>query len=135
MPNVERLRVFVQEMTRVVERQTANEALLMDHGADLLGKLISTDDWLPAEFAVPATDSYRQYLLHCDPHERFSVVSFVWQPGQRTPIHNHLTWGLVGQLRGHETCEEFKLDANGRYQKVGAHEMNCQDVDRVSPTS
>ena len=64
---------------------------------------MSHDDWLPEEFAAPSPESYRQYLLHCDPLERFSVVSFVWMPGHRTPIHDHTVWGLVGVMRGEET--------------------------------
>ena len=49
-------------------------------------------------------------LLHCDPMERFSVVSFVWAPGQKTPVHDHTVWGMVGVMRGVEFCEEFSLD-------------------------
>jgi predicted metal-dependent enzyme (double-stranded beta helix superfamily) len=74
----------------------------------LLRDLVAVDDWLPADCAVPR-QTYCQYLLHCDPAERFSVVSFVWAPGQRTPIHDHLIWGLVGQLRGEEIATEYHL--------------------------
>ena len=58
-------------------------------------------------FAEADAGRYRQYLLHCDPLERFSVVSFVWGPGQQTPVHDHTVWGMVGVLRGAEICEEF----------------------------
>ena len=37
------------------------------------------------------------------------MVSFVWGPGQQSPIHNHTVWGLIGVLRGAELCEEFEL--------------------------
>ena len=43
---------------------------------------------------------YRQNLLHCDPAERFSVVSFVWGPGQQTPMHDHPVgawWAAAGE--------------------------------------
>jgi len=39
--------------------------------------------------------------------ELFLVGSFVWMPGQRTPVHDHTVWGLVGVMRGEETCEEY----------------------------
>ncbi len=64
--------------------------------------MIRHDDWLPAAYAAPDPARYRQYLLHCDSAERFSIVSFVWGPGQLTPIHDHTVWGLVGVLRGAE---------------------------------
>ena len=130
LPNLSRLRSFVQDMTRLVERHGADEPRMLDEGERLLKGLISTDDWLPEEFAMPSRDSYRQYLLYCDPLERFSVASFVWMPGHRTPIHNHTVWGLVGVMRGEEMCEEF----SSSMEKVHSHQSKPGDVDRVSPT-
>ena len=116
-------------MTRLVERHGADEPRMLDEGARLLGALVSRDDWLPEEFARPSPESYRQYLLHCDPLERFSVVSFVWMPGQKTPIHDHTVWGLVGVMRGQEKCEEYSTGA----KKAGSHLVKPGEVDRVSP--
>jgi 3-mercaptopropionate dioxygenase len=127
--SIARLRDFVTGMTRLVERHGADEARMLDEGEKLLRGLVSHDDWLPDEFAAPSPESYRQYLLYCDPLERFSVVSFVWMPGHRTPIHDHTVWGLVGVMRGAERCDEFSADI----KKVNSHDVKAGDVDRVSP--
>jgi predicted metal-dependent enzyme (double-stranded beta helix superfamily) len=129
MKSVARLREFVAGMTRLVERHGADEPRMLDEGGKLLHGLVSHDDWLPEEFAAPSPESYRQYLLYCDPLERFSVVSFVWMPGHRTPIHDHTVWGLVGVMRGEERCDEFSTDI----KKVNSHDVKAGDVDRVSP--
>jgi len=129
-PNLSRLRSFVQDMTRLNERHGGDEPRMLDEGAKLLKELVSHDDWLPEAYAAPSPDSYRQYLLYCDPLERFSVVSFVWMPGHRTPIHDHTVWGLVGVMRGEEMCEEFSLSI----KKTNAHKVRPGDVDRVSPS-
>jgi predicted metal-dependent enzyme (double-stranded beta helix superfamily) len=130
MKSVARLRDFVTGMTRLVERHGAEEARMLDEGGKLLRGLVSHDDWLPDEYAAPSPESYRQYLLYCDPLERFSVVSFVWMPGHRTPIHDHTVWGLVGVMRGEELCEEF----SSSIQKVNSHKSKPGEVDRVSPS-
>jgi len=129
MRGIARLRDFVQDMTRAVERHGADEARMLEEGEKLLRGLIAQDDWLPDEFAAPSRDSYRQYLLYCDPLERFSVASFVWMPGHRTPIHDHTVWGLVGVMRGEELCEEYSSDLKAS----GSHPVRAGDVDRVSP--
>ena len=129
MPAPGKLRRFVQDMTRLVERHGGDEPRMLDAGEALLRSLIGRDDWLPGEFVRPSPESYRQYLLHCDPLERFSVVSFVWMPGQKTPIHDHTVWGLVGVMRGVEKCEEYSKSISA----VGSHLVNPGDVDRVSP--
>ena len=129
MPNLSRLRSFVQDMTRLVERHGADEPRMLDEGERLLQRLVSQDDWLPEEFAAPSRDSYRQYLLYCDPLERFSVASFVWMPGHRTPIHDHTVWGLVGVMRGEERCDEYSPSL----EKINSHNSKAGEVDRVSP--
>ena len=127
--SIGRLRNYVGEMTDLVG-STSDEALLLDSGSQLLENLIIHDDWLPDAFAVPHPETYRQYLLHCDPLERFSVVSFVWGPGQSTPVHDHTVWGLIGIMRGRERCEEFSDDVRPR----GEHVLERGEIDRVSPT-
>ncbi|MGD9952867.1 MAG: cysteine dioxygenase [Burkholderiales bacterium] len=129
MENLGRFRSFIQGMTRLVERHGADEPTMMDEGEKLLRELIAHDDWLPEEYARPSPEGYRQYLLHCDPLERFSVVSFVWMPGQKTPIHDHTVWGLVGVMRGEEQCEEY----GAGLKPAGRHPVRPGDVDRVSP--
>lgn len=128
------LREFVVEMTRLVDR-TSDEAALVAQGRQLLAQLVARDDWLPEAFAQPDPQFYRQYLLHADPLERFSVVSFVWGPGQRTPVHDHTVWGLIGMLRGAERCQRWKREADGRLAPDGGEEvLQPGQVDAVSPT-
>ena len=78
--------------------------------AEALGRLVRTESWLPPAYTQPHPEYYRQYLLYRDPEARFSVVSFVWGPGQRTPIHDHQVWGLVGVLRGAEYSQSYRAD-------------------------
>ena len=129
MSNIARLRTFVQEMTRAVERHGADEPRMLDEGERLLRDLVGHDDWLPEAYAAPSPESYRQYLLYCDPLERFSVVSFVWMPGHRTPIHDHTVWGLVGVMRGEEQCDEY----SPAIKATASHPVRAGEVDRVSP--
>jgi len=135
MSKIEPLRSFVQEMTRAVEKHGRDEAAMLREGKKLLARLIARDGWLPQEFALAHADTYRQYLLHCDPLERFSVVSFVWGPGHTTPVHDHTVWGLVGVLRGAEKCEEYERSGDGQpMRKTGEHLVEPGGIDAVSPT-
>ena len=73
--NISRLRNFVQHMTRAIDSNSTESGILAA-GQPLLADLITHDDWLPDAFAVPKPAKYQQYLLYCDPFERFSLVSF-----------------------------------------------------------
>lgn len=127
------LRDFVVAMTRLVERET-RESELLAQARPLLAELIRSDHWLPPEFAQPHPVHYQQYLLHADPLERFSMVSFVWGPGQRTPVHDHTVWGLIGMLRGAETGTRWGF-VDGRFGAIGEPlRLAPGEIDVVSPT-
>ena len=53
MRNLARLRSFIHDMTRLVERHGADEQRMLDEAEKLLRGLIAQDDWLPEEFARP----------------------------------------------------------------------------------
>jgi predicted metal-dependent enzyme (double-stranded beta helix superfamily) len=106
------LRDFVTAFGRLLERE-AEEPRILEQGGALLRTLVAQDGWLPAAYAEPHPTHYRQYLLHADSTERFSVVSFVWGPGQATPVHDHTVWGLIGMLRGAEYSQPWRLQADG----------------------
>lgn len=127
-----RLRGFVTAFADLLAC-TRDERAILESGSTLLARLIAKDDWLPAEFARPDPDRYQQYLLHCDSRERFSVVSFVWGPGQSTPIHDHSVWGLVGVLRGTEKVERFRRLPTGGLIAEGEELLDEGEVDAVSP--
>ena len=111
--NIARLRRFIGDMTSLVGGawQDKDEAATVEVGAKLLRQLVSNDDWLPDSCARCPPHGYAQNLLWCDPFERFSLVSFVWAPSARTPVHDHGMWGLVGMLRGTETSQAYSRDA------------------------
>lgn len=112
----------------------ADEARIVEQGGALLRELVAHDDWLPADAAQPDPQYYRQYLLYRDPAARFSVVSFVWGPGQTTPIHNHTVWGLIGLLRGAEIAQDFRRGADGQLAPHGAPQrLEAGSVSAVSP--
>ena len=134
MRNIDSFRHFVAEFTRLVDKSGNDERAMFDAGAPLLHELIAQDDWLPEAYAQPHPTYYQQYLLHCDPLERFSVVSFVWGPGQKTPVHDHTVWGLIGMLRGAETCLRFEPAGAGQPMTISAPErLEPGQIDRVSP--
>src|SRR5471030_2800122 len=108
-----KLRGFISEIAQLVDKNLP-EAHLLEQGAVSLSKLIAEDDWLPDAYAQQSPDRYQQFLLYSDARQRFSVVSFVWGPGQQTPVHDHTVWGLVGVLRGPTPCDRERAFEIGR---------------------
>jgi predicted metal-dependent enzyme (double-stranded beta helix superfamily) len=129
----ERLRAFTASVAAAVDAGPGEPEILARVQA-AMRELVARDDWLAPAFAVPDPRFYQQYLLHCDPQQRFSVVSFVWGPGQQTPVHDHTVWGVIGMLRGAEVGVPYRL-VDGLPQPDGEGVvLRPGDVDRVSPS-
>ena len=128
-----KLRHFVSAIADLVDTES-NEAVLIERGSAALRELISVDDWLPDAYAQPSLDRYQQFLLYADARQRFSVVSFVWGPGQQTPIHDHTVWGLIGVLRGAERAAPFARNHDGTLRQSGnGVRLERGAVEAVSP--
>ncbi|WP_024538749.1 cysteine dioxygenase family protein [Comamonas badia] len=133
MANDQRLLGFVAAMTRLVQA-TSDEDALIAGATPLMRDLVTHDDWLPDAMAASHPQYYQQHLLYGDPLDRFSLVSFVWGPGQKTPVHDHTVWGIIGMLRGAENGQRFAPDAQGHWKPTGERAtLQPGDLDIVSP--
>ena len=124
---------FVAEMNEIA-RGAAGDDEMLAQGEAALASLIRHDDWLSEVHARSLEGRYAQYLLHHDPSTGLTIFSFVWGPGQETPIHDHGTWGLVGTLRGTECSEVYELCGDGTVRPVGeVSRSTAGEVCRIMP--
>ena len=75
--------------------------------ADVLRRHLPAPDLLTAEEQAGDPSTYQSHLLHAEPDGAFSIVAVVWRTGQVTPIHDHVTWCVVGVIQGVEQEELF----------------------------
>ncbi len=120
---------FLQSVTELVARAPAD---LPEQAQVLMQNLVAQDAWLPDAMAEPHPQHYQQHLLYLDPAERFSLVSFVWGPGQATPIHDHTTWGVIGMLRGAEIDQAYRWE-DDRLVPGDTHRLSPGNTAIVSP--
>lgn len=134
LARIPRLQNFILSLSNLLE-ETPDESTIISSAKVFMEQLVKSDDWLPEAFARPNPDKYQQFLLYLDPQERFSIVSFVWGPGQFTPVHDHTVWGLVGLLRGSEISQAYDyLDQGNLIPSGPPVRMMPGEVELVSPT-
>lgn len=69
--------------------------------------LLNDDSWLPARYQEPVPQSgmgggIGQWLLFRSAARDLCLFALVVPPGEQTPVHDHLAWGLVGLYRGQQ---------------------------------
>ncbi len=95
------LREFIKESEKVV-RSYPLEAEALRHLKPLLENLITTPNSVPPEAFTPRDDKFAMNLIYMPEDACFSIIGGVWKPGQATPIHDHLTWAMIGVYEGEE---------------------------------
>jgi predicted metal-dependent enzyme (double-stranded beta helix superfamily) len=108
---------FVAAVTGVVAHQAGAEAAIAAL-REPFARLLRNDDWLPDAFTLPAAESgmgggIGSYLLYRNAERTLSISALVVPAGAKTPIHDHLGWGLVGLYRGEQHEEVFRRTDGG----------------------
>ncbi|MER6327387.1 cysteine dioxygenase family protein [Streptomyces coelicoflavus] len=107
-----RLDHLVHEIRAVVHR-----GLPPDRTAGLVGDRLAPHlgaaDLLTYRQCESDADRYRQHVLHAEEDGGFSIVSLVWLPGQRTGIHDHVSWCVTGVHQGREHERRYELVPGG----------------------
>ena len=112
VPQTSALSGLIDRIRQVVRQEMDPERT----GASVAVELepfLGRTDLLSAAQQEPDEDQYRQHVLHVEDDGSFSIVSLVWLPGQRTPIHDHVSWCVVGVHVGEETEIRYDVHADG----------------------
>jgi predicted metal-dependent enzyme (double-stranded beta helix superfamily) len=92
---------FVADVERAIAGMYDPQVIACEVEARLK-RLLQTPNLLAPEQRRALPDRYSANLVAVAPSGAFSVVALVWQPGQATPIHDHICWCVVGVLEGVE---------------------------------
>jgi 3-mercaptopropionate dioxygenase len=98
------IRALIAETERLM-REVADDGARVEQLRPAFAKLLAADGWLPENYAQPDFKSRMgggigQYALYRAADGSLCLFSLVVPAGARTPVHDHLAWGLVGIYRG-----------------------------------
>lgn len=111
------IRAFTEDVENAVRSQ-ASESDALRQLRPLMERLINTPGSIPAEAFVPRKDRFSNNLIYRPDDKAFSIMGGNWAPGQTTPIHDHLTWAVVGVYEGEERESIYKRTDDGSDPKV-----------------
>jgi predicted metal-dependent enzyme (double-stranded beta helix superfamily) len=128
------IRTLVAETQRLM-REVADDATRVEQLRPAFATLLAAEGWLPDAYAQPDFKSgmgggIGQYALYRANDGSLCLFSLVIPPKSRTPVHDHLAWGLVGIYRGQQDETIYRrLDAG---QEDGKATLEVQHQQRLS---
>jgi predicted metal-dependent enzyme (double-stranded beta helix superfamily) len=122
----------------IEEGQELLSELLADPGWfwGILGKLILDRDFLKMQ---EVSVFQNEITLYRSPDRAFSVLAYIWEPGYRSPIHDHGSWGIIGGLihrfreRKYRRLDEGKIEGHAELEEVSSRIVLPGDTTYVLP--
>jgi 3-mercaptopropionate dioxygenase len=116
------IRGFVGSVRAAIER-SVSPVLACRVVEPSFRELLTRPDWLPMRFQEDSPgsgmgDGIGQWLLFRAADRSLCLFSLVVPPGSRTPVHDHLAWGLVGLYKGNQDEEIYDLSASARCSRA-----------------
>ena len=123
------LQEFIKDVETVVRGYPSESEVLL-HLTPALEKLVSSPGSVPQKAFTPRKDRFAMNLLQMPQDEAYSIIGGVWHPGQTTPIHDHLTWALIGVYEGEEREALFRRTDDGSNPKLAKIQQVSERVNK-----
>jgi predicted metal-dependent enzyme (double-stranded beta helix superfamily) len=123
------LQQFITDVDGVV-REYSSESEVVLHLKPVLEKLVGSTGSVTAKAFAPRKDRFAMNLLQMPEDEAYSIIGGVWHPGQTTPIHDHLTWALIGVYEGEEREALFRRTDDGSNPRIAKIQQVSERVNR-----
>jgi 3-mercaptopropionate dioxygenase len=126
------VRALVHETERLMQA-VADDRARVEELRPAFARLLAAEGWLPDEYARPDDKSgmgggIGQYALYRAEDGSLCLFALVVPPGSRTPVHDHLAWGLVGIYRGQQDETVYRRLDDGREEGRAVLEVERQQV-------
>ncbi|MFQ4143603.1 cysteine dioxygenase family protein [Chlorogloeopsis sp. ULAP02] len=138
------LHEFVAIAKEIISSTTHNHTETLNTLEPHFAALLKKQNWLPEHFAQANLDSglgggIGQWLLYRSQDRSLTIFSLVIPPHSITPVHDHLSWGLVGLYKGkqeetvYRRVDSGELEGQAQLEIVGIYQVKSGDIYRLLP--
>jgi predicted metal-dependent enzyme (double-stranded beta helix superfamily) len=120
---------FIKDVDSAV-RGNSSESEILLHLKPVLERLVGSPASVPAKAFTPRKDRFAMNLIQMPEDEEYSIIGGVWHPGQTTPIHDHLTWAMIGVYEGEEREALFRRTDDGSNPKLARIQQMSERVNK-----
>lgn len=105
---------FVEDAKRVLGSLGDDRQRVVEQLQPLVKQVVWDDGLFDERFRAEPENRRSRYLYHAEPDGSLQVYVVEFAPGMPTPVHDHLTWGLIGVCGGAQKTSRYeRLDDGG----------------------
>ena len=103
---------FIDDVNRIMS-SGQDRAAIVSQVEPLLARLMEDDDLLKEEFKVDLGEGRYSYSFFRSEDGSLTVSAPAFLPGRPTPVHDHLTWGVIGVYSGKQKTTRYRRTDDG----------------------
>ncbi len=93
---------FIGDAKDALHRHGGDRAAVVAELAPLVEQVLWDDGLFDERFRAEPENGRPRYLYHNEPDGSLQVYVVEFAPGEPTPVHDHVTWGLIGVCGGRQ---------------------------------
>ena len=97
---------FIEEVERIMGSGQERSAIVSEV-EPLLRRLMESDDLLEERYRTDLEDGRYSYVFYRSDDETLTITAPAFLPGRPTPVHDHLTWGVIGVYSGRQQTTRY----------------------------
>lgn len=104
---------FIQDAKGVIQGANGDRQRVVEQLTPLTEKVVWDDGLFDERYRGEPENGRRRYLYHEEPDGSLQVYMVEFAPGMPTPVHDHLTWGLIGICGGQQRTTRYERADDG----------------------
>ena len=104
---------FVEAAKATVIAANGDRQQVVETLQPLVEKVVWDDGLFDSKYRAEPENGRPRYLYHTEPDGSLQVYVVEFAPGMPTPVHDHLTWGLIGVCGGSQKTARYERTDDG----------------------
>ena len=104
---------FVVDARRVLGEAGGDRERVVEELTPLVERVLWDDGLFDERYRAEPENGRPRYMYHSDPDGSLQVYVVEFAPGMPTPVHDHVTWGLIGTCGGQQHTRRYVRKDDG----------------------
>jgi 3-mercaptopropionate dioxygenase len=104
---------FVEDAKRILGGANGDRQRVVEELTPLVERVVWDDGLFDERYRAEPENGRPRYMYHSEPDGSLQVYVVEFAPGMPTPVHDHVTWGLIGVCGGEQRTARYKRTDDG----------------------
>lgn len=118
---------FIQDVQGIMNSGQDRDAIV-EQVTPLVSRIMERDDLLQDKYKNVGDDGRYSYSFYHADDESLTISAPAFLPGRPTPVHDHITWGVIGVYAGQQKTTRYRRLDNAEQEGKADLEMIEEEV-------